>query len=231
VRHAQASFFADDYDQLSDLGGWQARQLGEYWARRGHAFDEVYTGPRARQRQTAECVGAALAGSSWPAPVELQELDEYDIGGLVHRLVPELAGRDRTFAELIARYRHNADEQSRARAFQKAFEILTEFWMSEAALLDGVESWPAFRDRVRRCVRGLLERPGRGRRVAVFSSGGFIGTAVQMAVAAPDPMALQMSFRIRNCSLTELVFTQGRLTLDGFNALPHLENPELWTYR
>jgi broad specificity phosphatase PhoE len=66
----------------------------------------------------------------------------------------------------------------------------------------------------------------------VFTSGGFIGTAVQLALdGPPDRMALEMSWRIRNCALTEFVFTRERLTLDGFNAVPHLEKPELWTYR
>jgi len=60
VRHAQASFHAADYDALSPLGREQARLLGEYWARRGIDFDEVYCGPRVRQRHTAEIVGAAV---------------------------------------------------------------------------------------------------------------------------------------------------------------------------
>jgi phosphohistidine phosphatase SixA len=41
VRHAQASFGADDYDKLSDLGWRQSRWLGEYFAERGAAFDHV----------------------------------------------------------------------------------------------------------------------------------------------------------------------------------------------
>jgi hypothetical protein len=43
-------------------------------------------------------------------------------------------------------------------------------------------------------------------------------------------MALEVNWRVRNCSLTEFVFTKDRFTLDSFNALPHLENPALWTY-
>ena len=31
VRHGQASFGADDYDKLSELGWQQSRRLGEYW--------------------------------------------------------------------------------------------------------------------------------------------------------------------------------------------------------
>ena len=67
--------------------------------------------------------------------------------------------------------------------------------------------------------------------MAVFTSGGVIGTTVQSVLAAPDRTALEVSWRTRNSSLHEFVFTKGRLTLDTFNALPHLPNPELWTYR
>jgi broad specificity phosphatase PhoE len=233
VRHGQASFFAANYDELSEVGREQSRLLGEYWTRRGLALDPVYTGPRTRQRQTAELVGAGhiQAGRHWCTPVEDPELDEYDIGGLVHRLAPELARQDRAFAELLAQYQQCTDNTSRARSFQRAFEVLTRHWMAAADSLAGIETWPMFRARVERCVRRIQAETERGRRVALFTSGGFIGTVVQLATAAPDRMALEFSWRIRNCSVSELVFTRDRLTLEGFNAVPHLESPELWTYR
>src|SRR5207244_11804069 len=88
VRHAQASFHANNYDELSTLGQKQAQLLGEFWARRRIDFDEVYCGPRVRQSHTAEIVGSAYAraGKTWPEPVVLAELDEYDLGGLVKNL-------------------------------------------------------------------------------------------------------------------------------------------------
>jgi broad specificity phosphatase PhoE len=232
VRHGQASFFAADYDRLSEVGKAQACALGRYWARRGVVFDEVYAGPRSRQRQTAELAGAALveAGGSWPEPVVHPDFDEYDLHGLQHRLAPELAQQNPTFAELLARYQQSTDDDARVRNFQKAFEALTGHWVTAQALAN-VETWPVFRERVRRGVRHIQAQPGRGRRVVVFTSGGFIGTAVQLAVAAPDRVALELGWRVRNGSLTEFVFDRDRLTLDGFNAVPHLENPEWWTYR
>jgi hypothetical protein len=36
-------------------------------------------------------------------------------------------------------------------------------------------------------------------------------------------MAMELNWRIRNCSLTELIFTRSRVSLDVFNATPHLE--------
>jgi broad specificity phosphatase PhoE len=231
VRHGRASFDAEHYDLLSEVGEVQSRLLGEHWARRGLAFGEVYTGTLARQRETAERVGAACraAGLPWPEPVVLPELDEFDLGGLATRVVPELARADAAFGDLLARY-HGSAGPERERAFQKMFEVLIIHWASLPAA-DGVEGWPTFRDRVRGALRRLQDMPGQGRRVVAFTSGGFIGTAVQLALAAPDRAALELSWRVRNGSLTEFVFTRDRLTLDGFNAVPHLEDPTLWTYR
>ena len=49
VRHGQASFFQEDYDQLSPLGEQQARLLGEHWVRQGVRFDEIAVLVRAPQ--------------------------------------------------------------------------------------------------------------------------------------------------------------------------------------
>jgi broad specificity phosphatase PhoE len=234
VRHGQASFFAEDYDRLSALGEKQAALLGEHWAKRGPAFDEVYYGPRARQRQTAEIVGERYrqAGRPWPEPVLLPELDEYDLAGLVEHLIPDLLGRDPGFGDLVESYQRCTGEgEEKFRTFLRMFEALLRHWQTAPHAIEGVESWAAFRDRVRRGLDRIRSRPGNGRRVAAFTSGGFIGTAVHLATGAPDDVALEVNWRVRNCSLTDFIFTRGRLTLDTFNSVPHLEDAEVWTYR
>ena len=233
VRHGQASFSSDDYDRLSPTGEAQARRLGDYWLRQAEVFDEVYVGPRRRQQQTADLVGAGYrsAGRPWPEPVVLPELDEYDLEGLMGRLAPALARQDRGFEELRAAHSRSAGESERARSFQRMFETLLTHW--QGVLSDGaeVESWPAFRDRVRRGLGRITDRPGQGRRVAAFTSGGFIGTAVGLALGVSDRTCLELNWRLRNGSLTRLLFTPGRLTLDDFNTLPHLQDPAELTYR
>jgi broad specificity phosphatase PhoE len=232
VRHGQAKLFADNYDVLSPLGETQARRLGEFWARRQIDFDEVYCGPRARQLQTAEIVGAAVtqSGRTWPAPVVLADFDEYDFGNLVRDLAPDLARQNPVFAELVAGYRRDEAGPDRERSFRKVFEALTRHWVTTPHAVPGVEGFPAFRDRVEGGLRHVMEKPGSGRRVALFTSGGVVGTSVRLALAAPDRTALDVNWRVRNCSLTEFVFTKDRFTLDSFNVLPHLEDRALWTY-
>jgi broad specificity phosphatase PhoE len=233
VRHAQASFFADHYDQLSPLGEKQAQSLGEYWACRSRVIDEVYTGPRRRHQQTAAAVGAAYtqAGLSFPSPEILPELDEYDLSGILECLAPALAKENQDFAGLFAQKLHGANPAEQARSFQRMFEPLLLHWQSGLATDDGCESWAAFRSRVQRGLQQITDRPGNGRRVVVFTSGGFIGTAVQLVLGAPDRTALEINWRIRNASLTELVFSRDRISLDELNSIPHLNDPALLTYR
>jgi broad specificity phosphatase PhoE len=67
--------------------------------------------------------------------------------------------------------------------------------------------------------------------VAVFTSGGVIGVTVQNVLNAPEPLALEINWRVRNCSMTEFIFSRDRLSLDSFNTIPHLDDPALRTYR
>jgi broad specificity phosphatase PhoE len=206
VRHGQARPFDSNPDQLSALGEEQARMLGEYWKRVGVAFDEVRSGSLRRQRQTAElAVGPPQISDDW---------NEYDANGILHNFAPpyELeAGADRN------------------RKFQKVFEPAMLAWLA-AAEHPTVETWGVFRARVLRALRRLQDGPS-NRNVVLFTSGGPISVLVQAAIRAAERSFLEVNWRVRNCSITEFTFSRERLSLDSFNALPHLERAELRTFR
>jgi broad specificity phosphatase PhoE len=66
--------------------------------------------------------------------------------------------------------------------------------------------------------------------VLLFTSGGPIGVLVQTALGAPDRSFADVNWRVRNCSITEFVFSADRLSLDSFNNVGHFE-PALRTFR
>lgn len=234
IRHGQASFFSADYDRLSAVGEEQSRSLGRYWGLHGYRFDAVYTGPRLRQKQTAECIGEACrqAGGKWPEPIVHSGLDEYDLKGFIEHLAPALANLDPHFASLIeASKQESTKPQEHLRNFQLMFEKLLLHWQSEKTPLANVESWTEFRQRVESSIREIQQTTLKGCRVAIVTSGGFIGTATQLVLCSPDPIALGLNWRVLNSSLTEFVFDRDRMTLDRFNAVPHLPDRTLWTYR
>ncbi|HEX8999183.1 MAG TPA: histidine phosphatase family protein [Blastocatellia bacterium] len=233
VRHGQARPFEKESDQLSAVGEQQARALGQYWARRGVTFDEVYSGLLVRQVCTAGIVGQCLAeaGLPWPHAQALPEFNEYDANGITGSLIPALAERDEEYRALFAAYEANRHMPDRNRHFQKMFEVVVSAWQGGELEMDGVESWSAFRQRVRSGLKQIIAAPGSGRRVAVFTSGGVIGTTVQTVLEAPESQALAINWRVKNCSLTEFTFGGGRISMDSFNTIPHLEDRELVTFR
>ena len=70
VRHGQASFAAENYDRLSELGRRQSVWLGEYFAERGIEFSRAVCGTLERQRETArailETMGSELTAAEHP---------------------------------------------------------------------------------------------------------------------------------------------------------------------
>jgi len=232
IRHGQAMMFADDYDKLSPTGEEQSRLLGQFWKSRGVTFDELYVGPRTRQIRTAELVLEHLAAdTNLPELIVIEELNEYDGDGIIEHLMPVAAERDPRVIKLIEEYEQHRSGPERFRYFQRMFEAVTKLWVEGEIHSNHVESWKSFHERVRRGYKSILAREGRNRRIAVFTSGGPISIAVQMATRAPENIAIELNWRIRNCSLTEILFSKERLTLDSFNSIPHIEDPALWTYR
>jgi broad specificity phosphatase PhoE len=233
VRHGQARTFEDGGGTLTAIGEEQARALGRHWISQGEVFNEVYSGTLERQRRTAEIVGQAYldAGLAWPQLQMRPDLNEYDGLGIIDKLAPALAERDGSFVELLAAFERNKNSPERNRHFQKMFEAVTSVWRTGELQVEGVESWSSFSSRARAALRWIISQPGSGRRIAVFTSGGVIGLAVQTVLGAPEQMAMEINWRVRNCSLTDLIFNRERLSLDSFNSIPHLNEPTLRTFR
>jgi broad specificity phosphatase PhoE len=233
IRHGQAMPFQDAPDRLSVAGEAQARKLGAFWTLRRVVFDEVYTGTLARQARTAEIVAEcyAQAGIPWPRPQVFPGLDEYDAEGILAAGIPRLSARDEGFQALVEEIDRAAARAERDRRFQRVFEAVMREWQDGTVAVLGLEPWSAFRDRVAAAMTKITGSGRSGRRVAAFTSGGPIGVTVQRVLQAPERMALELNWRIRNCSLTEIVFSKDRASLDLFNAAPHLDNPSLETYR
>lgn len=233
VRHGQASFLQDNYDQLSPLGIEQAQLLGQYWASEGIQISEVYAGSLARQQQTAEAVGSSIqaAGMKWPEPTIDSGFDEYSSDAIMGLLRAELQDRDAEVRRLSEEFDAAREAKQRYRSFHRLLEALMGHYLSGDYESEGIESWPDFHRRVQQSLDTILRRPGRGRHVAVFTSGGPIGIAVQAALQAPEQRALDLHFRIYNAAVTAFQFSSRRITLDQFNTIPHLISDRLRTYR
>ncbi len=228
VRHGQASVHAADYDDLSELGQEQGRVLGTHWADAGVSFDRVVVGPLRRQRQTLEAVETVYRerGLEWPEAEKMAELDEHHGPAVIKHHSEEL------FREIgVSEAEQDAGGQvGSLRRYLKIYQLGTRRWVSDALETpDGLEPWEAFRDRVESGVGQLTNGPS-GQRVVAFTSGGATAAAVGAALDLGNEKVLELSWRVRNGSLTELLFSGDRLALESFNTTPHFSEERLLTY-
>ncbi|VWX58358.1 Histidine phosphatase family protein [Burkholderiales bacterium 8X] len=209
VRHGQASFGADNYDKLSELGWRQARRLGEYWRERGMGFDAVITGTLERHRETWEGIaeGMALAKTDvlpWPG------LNEYDSEAVIATIHPERLQK----ADTPELYRHH-------------FRLLRsglQAWMDGRAAPAGMPSYIDFLAGVTTALDHVRSRH-HGARVLAVSSGGPISMAVGHVLQTPPSTTIELNLRMRNTAVTEFAFTPKRHMLVTYNTLPHLDGP------
>jgi broad specificity phosphatase PhoE len=208
VRHGQASFGADDYDQLSDLGQRQSVQLGRYFSSRNMAFDAVLTGTLRRHAQTLAGIAEGL-GCNLHA-VQRAGLNEYDSEALIASVHPEPLDRSPT----PENYRHH-------------FRLLRnglQQWMLGKTEPAGMPSWVTFREQIMDVLDHV--RQSGHERVLVVSSGGPIACALGQVLLTPPEATVELNMRLRNSSVTEMVFSTKHYALQTYNTLNHLDAPE-----
>src|SRR5262245_26767440 len=233
VRHGQASFLERNYDKLSALGDEQGRILGRHWAGLGVRFDQVYSGPRVRQKETARIVGSAYqgAGLAWPDATVLEAFDEFQAELVIEHSLPELIETDAGIREMHQAFKKASTRPEQFKTFQRIFEVVIGRWADGKLPLEGIEPWPVFIARVQSGLAGLAANGSRGRHIAIFSSGGPVGVAMQRALDLSTEATLKAAWMVRNCSYSEFLFSGGRFTLSSYNATPHFTSPELLTHR
>jgi broad specificity phosphatase PhoE len=233
VRHGQASFLEKNYDRLSPKGEAQSRLLGEYWAGHQVIFDRVYSGPKVRQRETARIAGEAYrqAGVPWPEPELLHEFDEFQAEAVIERALPGLLESDEHIRCMHRDFQAATTRPAQFKTFQRLFEVVVGRWAAGELPLEGIEPWPDFVVRVRRALHSFTGNGTRGRRIAIFTSGGPTAVAVQHALELSTPATLKAAWMVRNCAFSEFLFSGERFTLSSYNATPHLTDPEFLTHR
>ena len=233
VRHGQASYMAADYDRLSPVGEEQARKLGQYWVRHGLSFDRAYHGPAKRHRQTAEIAGEVVktAGMPWPEPEEIPALDEFDAYTMMKLLTPVLAETDEEIRSLNEDFWANQHTPEAGRLLQKLFEAVTRRWCTGEFAVPEIESWQNFQQRVGGVIEDLRKVSTNGTRTVAFTSAGPIAAALAHSLDLAPRRAVEFVWMSRNCSYAQFLSSPERLTLHAFNAIPHLDDLSLLTYR
>ena len=222
VRHGQASFLSDDYDQLSPLGESQAVEVGMLFLREAIEFDAFHSGPRKRQLETARIIQDVYRQAKKPFPKidVLDEFDEHQLDRVITRSLDTIAMLSPTMAELVKSFECAQRPADQHRTFQMLFEETARHWIS--GRIEEIESWEDFRKRVLKSTTRITSQCQKGSVVGIATSVGPIGIALQRAIQCSDETSLTTSWRIQNASITEFVFSGSRFTLDRFNDVRHL---------
>lgn len=209
MRHGQAQFGTAHYDELSELGERQAAATGAHFAQAGDTFDEVQVGPKRRHADTAR--GALQGLANAPAPVVVPALDEFAEAAQIMHAAEALHGIAPEAMAALPR-----SEQLRH------YEATIAAWMRGELRIAGRPAAEQFRAQVAGWLRAIVARPVRSQRVLVVTSAGVIAAAVAEVLDMPVARMSHFTRVLRNASLTEIVFTAGRVSLMSFNSVTHL---------
>lgn len=203
VRHGQASFGADDYDVLSEVGHEQAEVAGAELRRRGLTSPLLVCGTLRRQRETALGLGLGdelVVDGRW---------DEYDHLGLIERY-PSASGEP---ADL-----------STSRGLQVRLDEALVSWAGDP---DG--GYEAFLDAGSAALAAVA---GAGRDVVAVTSAGVVA-AVCARLLGLGPEGFVALNRVgANAGITKVVVGRSGASLVSYNDHAHFEpDRRLLTYR
>ena len=215
IRHGQASFGSENYDQLSELGRRQADVSGEYFAEIGLNFDQAYCGNLSRQVETAERVLARQVQR--PKLIVDQGFNEVDNEGQIVCLLPELVKNNSQLNKVVE------GASTDTKRYQKLIQAVFNAWVSpDCPVMSETASWADYRKDVCGALQSAMASAKPGSDTAVFTSGGTIATAVSWVLGCTHDQIYKFYEPVFNCSITTLLFSENRVSLSNFNDISHL---------
>lgn len=210
ARHGQASFGAQNYDQLSELGWSQSRWLGEYFKERGLRFRSVHSGTLERQHDTARGILQAMGEPDTP--------------------IAQDPGFNEYHAEPVLRaYLGDVDpvamQNASYREYWQAFRRAMAAWAADE-LPDVPETWHEFGQRMTRAMHDSVRDTARDDVVLVVSSGGAITRGLSDLLGMSAASAIELNLQFRNSAFCELIASSAGLRLVNMNTYPHLDRSD-----
>ena len=205
IRHGQANSGAQSeagYDALSPLGAQQAAWLGRYFDETGAGFARVYSGTLTRHIETAEAMEAGAFATPITDP-RLNEVAYFDLSNRMHQQfgIPLPTGRE---------------------GFIEHLPLVFTAWQ-DGQIEGASESFHDFQGRIDAVLHEIAAGDGRA---LVITSGGLIAMAIRVAMGLELGAFARLALTIMNTSIHQLHPVGSGLTLTGFNAVPHLAQPD-----
>lgn len=223
-RHAQASFGAENYDQLSPKGELQSAELGKYLVENKIQFDKIFVGPLRRQQHTFEIVKSIYDKNDLdlPTPIFLPELKEHHGFKATKTGMPKMIKTVPFLQKLQAEINENPALKRRNSLLM--FEYFMKEWVVGNIEVEGFEPWKTFRENVVKGINTILENTAKGTTIGAFTSGGTIAAITATALNITDEQRVAaLNFSIRNTSFSTFLYSRKQFNLLSVNELPHLK--------
>ena len=224
IRHGQASFLEDDYDNLSNKGIEQSEALGTYFLDNEIHFDKIYIGNLKRHRQTYEAYSKAFIGNSieMPEPVFLEELNEHMALDAFKLAYDDFITTNKNANALFEEIKYKPHLQQSN--YIQIFGLFFSEFVSGKYPLNGhaVQSWFDFRIQAKKGIATILDNTNSGETVGVFTSGGTKSSIIGDSLDLADQKISELNLAIRNTSFSQLYFSKNKLNILSINEIPHL---------
>ena len=220
IRHGQASFAKEHYDELSELGQRQSARLGQVLHQRMPLFDTVCLGTMERHKQSAEnCLAAFGTCLNDVKAVYDEGWNEYNHLEILTKHRPEFAIHDGLYEFL-------KESDNPKRKLELELNQAIDRWVHSKDLSEYSESWVAFTARVHAALEDVLAKTPHPKNVAVFTSGGPISLISQSLLGVEPERIMKMNATLLNCGITKIVSTNSRVFVASLNDHSHFEGEE-----
>ncbi len=206
VRHGQASFGKEDYDNLSDVGLKQSFLLGQHFKTLNLNFDKIFVGTLRRQIQTYSQIIKSYDKSFEHKSTPL--LNEYDVKSVLMGFVD---GRSLSKKELYDKKIH----------FNLLRNAVTA-WSENKISHNVNETWNEFDERAEKFLK--IINKGKSKSILVVSSGGTISMILKQILSLPSSQFVNFHFQIFNSSYSKIKISEFGMSLSLFNSIAHLDN-------
>ena len=207
VRHGQASFGADDYDNLSPKGIQQSIELGKALTKQEATFDHIIVGPHRRHLQTFEGIKEGYSLTDLPAPIINKEFAENQLMEIAQYFIPKILNTTKTTKEIF----EECEPKERHDKFLELFQVVAQKWMNE-------EGFSVFRSRITNVLKVMQESLTDKSNIMVVTSGGAISGVYAEVIECSHEEIQKLNFGIKNVSISEFLMTTERFTLKAFNS-------------
>ncbi|WP_282110563.1 histidine phosphatase family protein [Shewanella algicola] len=211
IRHGQASFGSDNYDNLSPLGQSQAQHLAKHFNQRNIRPDQIICGDMARHQQTRDACLASLSPPLIHRDMQINRAwNEFDHEQVIAVYRPDLANPE-------AMKHYLSQQPSPAKAFITLFSQAIQQWQHTDNIAQYSESWLHFSQRVSQGLTQLVKQADNGKTLFVFTSGGVISTVIMQILSIPESQFFNINKQVVNASVTQLQVKHQRLSVITMN--------------